>query len=144
MITFVLVLHHLPIVFTTTGVLLCFMAGRSLSLVEADCATFSNQMEDLNRLQQMDVMAILHQVTQNLMGKAQDPVVMQGNVIPDLERFRELYKDNKPISGILTSHQLRLYAIFGLHENGADLFVASGFDFPMLSPGHPLFMHTVL
>jgi hypothetical protein len=69
--------------------------------------------------------------------------VIQGSILPDAKQFRELYKDIKPMIGIMNALELRLCATYGLHEKGANLFLACGFDFQMQSPGHPLFMHSV-
>jgi hypothetical protein len=124
-------------------IILCFMSGRSLQLVEADCISYSKQMKDMNRQQTVDLLLLLHQMTQNLTVKVEDPGVIQGNVIPDAKQFRELYKDIKPMIGIMNALELRLCATFGLHEKGANLFLACGFDFAMQSPGHPLFMNSV-
>lgn len=119
------------------------MFGRPASMTEADCAIYTKQMKELKRLQAYDYTCVIWQLSLNLMGKSENPTLLQGKAIENEEEFLKARLDNAPMAAIFRTQKLRLYAVFGEHEKGADLFSQHGFDWPAAAPGHPMFMEAV-
>lgn len=126
-------------------IVLSGMAGKPLKQLEADCAIYSKQMKELKRDQAYDMTILLWQTAVNLRGgaAAQDPTLLQGDVLVDFEKFVEDHRDNAPTTAMTNACQLRLCAVYGEYEKGAKLFGAHGYDWPKAAPAHPMFMESV-
>ena len=119
------------------------IAGRSLKLRAEDCAVYSEQMRELKRQQAVDYTMVLWQPALNLMGFSENTTLLEGDAVEDEQEFLNARLDNKPMVAIFRTQKLRLYAMFGEHSQGADLFIAHGYDWPEAAPGHPMFMEAV-
>ena len=104
---------------------------------------YSAQMKELKRQLAYDYTMVLWQQALNLLGFSENTTLLQGDAVENEEEFLNARLDNKPMLAIIRTQKLRLYAVFGDHENGANLFIAHGYEWQQAAPGHPMFMEAI-
>ena len=101
------------------------IAGRKLSLLEADCAVYTKQMMELKRWEQAQYTRVEANHIANLTGSfgtAESP--QEGEVLFGLDP--SFYIDSPGLKNDVQSVRNCLYSILGYHKEGADLSLARG------------------
>ena len=115
-------------------------ASLPLRTMDADLCRYISQMKEINNEQGQTNLTMLWQCVLNLLGKSDDPCVLQGKAIPDLEAFQEsITLENSKC--LLFYVQSFLLAIFGEYEKGAALALENGGRFQKAGPGLFMNMH---
>ena len=101
-----------------------FAAGVPLRTMEMDLRRYFNQLREIKNHQGATNLRTLGQAVSNLLGMSDDPCVLAGNVIPDLEAFMDGI-DVETGKCLVFYVQSLLYAIFCDFERGAELALAN-------------------
>lgn len=109
---------------------ICWFEGRNLQQMDLDMDCYSKQMKDLARINALDYTVSLWQGIHCLMGRTENPTLLQGELIDDFEECAKLHQPNLPWVLMTMGQQLHLYNIFGEYEKAADVFCEKGYDFP--------------
>merc|ERR1712232_1107665 len=84
-----------------------------------------------------------YQAALNLVGKSENTDQLEGQVLEDLDKYLNDAKAFPMIALCCNNFQIRLCTIFKNHEESANLFIAHGYDWPKILPGHHMFIEVV-
>lgn len=122
----------------------CFSSGKPLSNLEADLRDFSKQMKQCGMELQRNFLCLTWQVVLNLMGRSDDPLSMNGEVMTQGAILQEAKEDNNPPLRVqLYCHQLQLAVYFGDFDLGASLLCHTK-TIGSVNPANPIIWRTAL
>jgi hypothetical protein len=109
------------------------VAGRSLTVLEADCRMFVRQMREFKQDLLEKFSSCLWQMVLNLMGHSKNTTVLTGEAMEE-----ETEIETSLHQAMFQTYKLQLYVWFGDHEQGAELAISKGDSFMKASPGSSL------
>ena len=105
---------------------IAFQAGRQLDSLAHDAGIYSRQFWELRRLKQHTYFNVTRQLCLNLMGQAEDHLVLTGEAMDEIDYSQRAAGDSIHLKPFLLCHQMILYGVFGAFEKGAELYLQHG------------------
>ena len=105
---------------------LAFQASHQLESLANDCGVYSRQMWELGRIKQSTYFNVTRQLCLNLMGLAEEPLVLTGIAMDEADYTRRASGESIHLRPFLLCHRILLYGYFGAYEQGAELALEVG------------------
>ena len=105
---------------------LAFQASDRLESIARDSSIYSRQMWELGRIKQSTYFNVTWQLCLNLMGKAEDPLVLTGEAMDEEDYTKRASGKSIHLRPFILCHRILLYGYFGAYEQGAELALRVG------------------
>ena len=116
---------------------LALQASHQLESLARDASVYSRQMWELGRIKQSTYFNVTWQLCLNLMGHAEDPLVLTGEAMDEDDYAERASGKSIHLLPFLMAHRIILYGYYGAYEKGAELALQVG-DLQKEIPGAAL------